>query len=259
MSSPEADVIDKRDAPLVVFREVRKQFGDKVVLDGVNLDVQRGETVAILGPSGGGKTVLLKLLVGLSHADDGEVRFDDVDLARADERRFSAARARIGFVFQASALFDSISVADNIGYALRVRRQGDQAQIAARIAECLDLVGLAGAGPLLPAELSGGMRKRVAVARALATHPELLLYDEPTTGLDPANVRRIARLIRSVRATLRTTGIVVTHDRDLAFAVADRIALLERGRIPWVGSNDEARRLPAALAAFLRGDEQERP
>jgi phospholipid/cholesterol/gamma-HCH transport system ATP-binding protein len=246
--------------PLIVFRDVRKRFGAKVVLDGVDLDVLPRETIAILGPSGGGKTVLIKTLVGLTRVDDGVVRFEDVDLARADERRLRSIRARIGFVFQASALFDSISVAENVGYALRVRAHANPERIAARVAECLELVGMSGSESLLPSELSGGMRKRVAVARALATRPEVLLYDEPTTGLDPANVQRIARLIKFVRESQHTTGVVVTHDRDLVFAVADRVALLMRGRIAWIGSNEEARQPPPPLAAFWSGQgAEERP
>ena len=245
--------------PLIVFAGVRKRFGIKQVLDGVDLTVARGETVALLGASGGGKTVLIKSLVGLTRVDEGVVRFDGIDLARADERVWRSVRARVGFVFQASALFDSISVADNVGYPLRVRGGFSRDEIAARVAECLELVGLGGSGPLQPGELSGGMRKRVAVARALATRPELLLYDEPTAGLDPANVERIARLITSLRATLHTTGIVVTHDRDLALGVADRLALLAGGRIAWLGSNDEARRAPPALAAFWGHAAEARP
>jgi len=245
--------------PLVVFAGVHKRFGDKVVLDGVDLDVGRGETIAIIGASGCGKTVLIKSLVGLTRVDAGSVRFDGIELAGAVERVLAAVRARIGFVFQASALFDSISVADNVGYPLRVRRGARRDEIAARVEECLGLVGLAGSGPLLPAELSGGMRKRVAVARALATRPELLLYDEPTAGLDPANVERIARLITSLRANLHTTSIVVTHDRELALGVADRIALLAGGRIAWLGTNDEARRAPPALATFWGGALEARP
>ena len=247
------------DEPLIVFAGVRKRFGDKQVLDGVDLTVARGETVAILGASGGGKTVLIKSLVGLTRVDAGVVRFEGIDLAAADERVWRPVRARIGFVFQASALFDSISVADNVGYPLRVRGGVAPADVATRVAECLELVGLAGSGPLFPGELSGGMRKRVAVARALATRPELLLYDEPTAGLDPANVQRIAGLITSLRATLHTTGIVVTHDRDLALAVADRLALLAGGRIAWLGSNEEARRTPPALAAFWGSVAEARP
>jgi phospholipid/cholesterol/gamma-HCH transport system ATP-binding protein len=245
--------------PLVVFAGVRKRFGDKVVLDGVDLDVARGETVAIIGASGCGKTVLIKSLVGLTRVDAGSVRFDGIELAGATERVLGEVRARIGFVFQASALFDSITVAENVGYPLRVRPGARRDEIAARVEECLGVVGLAGSGPLLPGELSGGMRKRVAVARALATRPELLLYDEPTAGLDPANVDRVARLITSLRANLHTTSIVVTHDRELALGVADRIALLAGGRIAWLGANDEARREPPALAAFWGATLEARP
>lgn len=243
-------------APLIVFAGVKKRFGDKVVLDGVDLEVARGETVAIIGASGSGKTVLIKALVGLTRVDEGVVRFDDIDLVHADARTMQRVRARIGFVFQAAALFDSITVGDNVAYPLRVRGERDRAAVAARVAECLDLVGMGGTAPLLPGELSGGMRKRVAVARALATRPELLLYDEPTAGLDPSNVRRIAALIQSVRQTQRTTGVVVTHDRDLALAVADRIALLADGRIGWSGSNAEAWQNPPRLTGFWGGVEQ---
>jgi phospholipid/cholesterol/gamma-HCH transport system ATP-binding protein len=235
-------------APLVAFRGVEKRFGQKRVLQGVDLDVGRDETVAIIGASGGGKTVLIKSLVGLTRVDDGVVCFDGIELQRADERTLAGVRARIGFIFQAAALFDSLSVADNVGYPLRIRGV-DRAAIAARVEECLALVDLAGTGPLLPGELSGGMRKRVAIARALATRPELLLYDEPTAGLDPANVHRIAALISSLQK-LHATGLVVTHDRELALAVADRIALLAAGRIAWIGSNAEARGEPPILRAF---------
>ena len=247
------------EGPLIVFAGVQKRFGVKTVLDGVDLAVARGETVAIIGASGCGKTVLIKSLVGLTRVDAGSVRFDGLELAGADERTLAAVRARIGFVFQASALFDSITVAENVGYPLRVRRGARRDEIAARVEECLELVGLAGTGPLFPGELSGGMRKRVAVARALATRPELLLYDEPTAGLDPANVERVARLIESLRAGLHTTSVVVTHDRDLALGVADRIALLAGGRIAWLGTNAEARAAPPALAAFWHGAVEARP
>jgi phospholipid/cholesterol/gamma-HCH transport system ATP-binding protein len=238
--------------PFIAFRGVHKRFGDHIVLDGVDIEARRGETLAILGPSGGGKTVLLKALVGLTTVDAGEIRFGDLDLRRG-QRQLREARARIGFVFQESALFDSISVAENVGYALHLRQQESRQEIAARVAACLALVGLPGAEPLRPAELSGGMRKRVAVARALATHPELLLYDEPTAGLDPPNVRRIARLINSLHNDLQATSVVVTHDRELAFAVADHIALLDQGRIAWRGDNAAAQRMPPPLARFLGG------
>ena len=238
----------------VQFRGARKRFGDKTVLDGVDLEVPSGETLAIIGASGGGKTVLIKALVGLTRLDGGELSFDGIDLVGAGERTWRAVRARIGYVFQASALFDSISVGENVGYALRVRGGATREEIAARVADCLALVGLPGTESLLPGELSGGMRKRVAVARALATRPALLVYDEPTTGLDPANVQRIASIIASLRTTLGTTGIIVTHDRELALGVADRIALLSAGRIAWIGATREALLAPP-LVAFWRGGE----
>jgi phospholipid/cholesterol/gamma-HCH transport system ATP-binding protein len=240
---------------LIEFRGVRKSFGEKRVLDGVDLDVARGETVALMGPSGVGKTVLIKSLVGLMRPDAGTVFFDGTDITRFDERALEPVRRRIGFVFQASALFDSLTVGENVAYPLRVGSPPPPAEVRARVAECLELVGLGGSEPLAPAELSGGMRKRVAIARALATRPEVLLYDEPTVGLDPANVRRIAALIDELHRRFGTTGIVVSHDRDLVFAVADRLALLLQARLAWVGPIEEARaHPPAALQAFLRGE-----
>jgi phospholipid/cholesterol/gamma-HCH transport system ATP-binding protein len=241
--------------PLIELRSIVKRFGEKVVLDGIDLDVARGETVALLGPSGTGKTVLIKTLVGLVRVDGGRVRVGGTDLTRASERDFAPVRRRIGFVFQASALFDSLTVGENVAYPLRIGRPPDPAALSAAVAECLALVGLAGSEPRLPDELSGGMRKRVAIARALANRPDVLLYDEPTVGLDPANVRRIAHLIGDLHARFNTTGIVVTHDRELAFAVSDRIALLLDGRLAWIGRTDDARaRPPPVLVAFFGGE-----
>jgi phospholipid/cholesterol/gamma-HCH transport system ATP-binding protein len=242
---------------LIEYQRVSTRFGPKVVLDGVELSVERGETVALLGPSGGGKTLLLKALVGLMRPDEGQVSFDGVDVPTSPARRLAAVRRRVGFVFQASSLFDSLSVGDNVAYPLRLRRRAERqtpADIARRVDECLSDVGLRGIERLMPEELSGGMRKRVAIARALATRPEALLYDEPTVGLDPANVQRIRALILEVHRRLGATSVVVTHDRELAFGVADRIALLLGGKIAWVGDVATARVAPpAVLADFLRG------
>jgi phospholipid/cholesterol/gamma-HCH transport system ATP-binding protein len=240
--------------PLIRYRGIRKRFGATQVLEGVDLDVARGEIVALMGPSGGGKTVLLKSLVGLVRPDQGKVLFDGRDVVGLSESALEPVRRRIGFVFQSSALFDSLTVAENVGYPLRLGAPLPAAAAQARIGTCLAHVGLAGAEGLWPAELSGGMRKRVAIARALATGPAALLYDEPTVGLDPANVRRIGGLIATLRETLGATALLVTHDRDLAFTVADRVALLWSGRIAWIGEARQARQdPPPPMRVFLSG------
>ncbi len=240
--------------PLIEYTGVRKRFGDKVVLDGVDLSVDRGEIVALLGPSGSGKTVMLKLLIGLLRPDAGHVVFDGVDVPSLDERELRALRRRMGFVFQGAALFDSLSVGENVAYAARVERKMSPGEAARRTDECLRLVGLPGIESLSPQELSGGMRKRVAIARALFTHPEVILYDEPTSGLDPANVRRVARLIRELRDRLNNTALVVTHERDLALDTADRLALLLQAKLAWLGPSTEARSSPPqVLHDFFAG------
>jgi phospholipid/cholesterol/gamma-HCH transport system ATP-binding protein len=240
--------------PLIRYQGVWKAFGDHVVLAGIDLDVARGEITALLGPSGTGKTVLLKLLVGLLRPDAGRVLFDGRDVAAIGERQLAPIRRRIGFVFQGSALFDSLSVEENVAYSLKIPGDRPAQEIRRRVEECLELVGLSGVGGLAPAQLSGGMRKRVALARALASGPEVLLYDEPTVGLDPAAVRRIARLITSLRERLANTAIVVTHDSAVALEVADRVVLLSGGTLAWSGAVEEARRAPPpALVEFLVG------
>jgi phospholipid/cholesterol/gamma-HCH transport system ATP-binding protein len=247
---------------LVVFNGAKKSFGPKRVLDGFSLEVRRGETMALLGRSGTGKSVTLKLLLGLLRPDAGRISFAGHDLTEMSERELSRVRQRMGMVFQGAALFDSLTVAENVAYALRERRvPGDQ--IRERVAECLRMVDLPGTEELLPEQLSGGMRKRVAIARAIATSPELMLYDEPTTGLDPATAHQAIDLIRSLQRRLGVTSIVVTHDMDACFQVADRIALLALGRIVWLGGAEEAQDAPPPelvhfldLASDERGEEK---
>lgn len=218
-------------------RDVWKRFGPKEVFRGVDLDVRRGEVLALLGPSGCGKSVLLKLIIGLLPIDRGEILWGGLHVERATARELALVRRNVGMVFQGAALFDSLSVADNVAYGLRVegRRGVKPDAVAERVAWALDAVGLADAGPLMPAELSGGMRKRVGVARTIALRPEVVLYDEPTTGLDPINSARIGDLIAALRTQLQITSVVVTHDLALASRVADRIALLHEGRVHAVG------------------------
>ncbi len=237
--------------PLVVFDGVDKRFGDKRVLDGFSLEVRHGETMSLLGRSGAGKSVTLKLLLGLLRPDAGRILLAGEDLTRLSERELARARRRMGMVFQGSALFDSLTVADNVAYGLRERRR-PAAEIRGRVAECLRLVDLPGSEGLLPEALSGGMKKRVAIARAIAASPELILYDEPTGGLDPATAHQVTGLICALRGRLGVTSIVVTHDMDACFEVADRIALLARGRVAWLGDGAEAREAPPPeLLQFL--------
>jgi phospholipid/cholesterol/gamma-HCH transport system ATP-binding protein len=242
-------------APLLVVDDVHVELGGRRVLAGLSLALDPGETVCLLGPSGGGKTVLLRAILGLRRPDRGRILFDGVDLASAPEKRLVQARRRIGMVFQGAALFDSMTVGENVAYGLRHgRAQLDDAAIDRRVAESLELVALPGIEPRAPAELSGGMKKRVAIARAIAPGPDLLLYDEPTGGLDPATARRIAELIAWLDHRLGVTSLVVTHDLDLARRAADRIALLEDGRVGWHGPPDDLASPPPPLARFLNGE-----
>jgi phospholipid/cholesterol/gamma-HCH transport system ATP-binding protein len=249
------------DAQTVVeLRGVRKRFGDNVVYHSLDLVVLRGETMCVVGPSGVGKSVMLKLLIGLHHPDGGEVIVDGQNVPTLDAAGLRALRRKVGMLFQGSALFDSLSVGDNVAYGLREHFRWPAKQIHARVAECLDQVGLPGVEELRPADLSGGMKKRVGLARALASAPEVVLYDEPTTGLDPANTRRINELIVSLQERLAVTSVVITHDMHSALAVADRVALLEGGRIVVTVDAEEAQvRPPAPLLTFMRGEPVDEP
>lgn len=222
-----------QDRPLIQFRGVKKRFGSKVVFESLDLEVRRGETLTVLGGSGCGKSVMLKMLIGLLPPDEGSIEFDGADLTTLGRDEFAVVRNRIGMLFQGSALFDSLSVAENVAYGLREHLPGSKhrQEIAERVASVLEMVGLPGTQELMPAELSGGMKKRVALARTIALMPEVLLYDEPTTGLDPPNSARIAELIRELNTKLQVTSIVVTHDMQTAFTVSDRMALLRDGRV----------------------------
>jgi phospholipid/cholesterol/gamma-HCH transport system ATP-binding protein len=220
---------------------VEKRFHHKAVLRGVTLDIRRGETLVVMGGSGCGKSVLLKHLNALLRPDRGEVTVDGVATSRLPEPALTPIRRKVGMLFQMGALFDSLTVGENVAYPLREHQLSPRGGIAGRVRECLTLVDLAGTEHLMPSELSGGMRKRAALARALALEPEALLYDEPTTGLDPVVAARINHLIRDVQRRLGLTAVVVTHDLGSAFFVADRIAFLHDGRIRFIGTPDEAR------------------
>ena len=226
---------------MIVLRDVHKRFGSQVVLDGVDLDVQEGETLALLGPSGTGKSVLLKHSIGLIRPDTGSVVVDDQDVGRLRRKELATLRSRIGYVFQNGALFDSMSVLENVRLGITDgEKYRDEDYARRRVAECLKLVNLAPeVATKFPAELSGGMRKRVGIARAIAGSPKYLLYDEPTSGLDPVNADVIDSLVKRLDNELGVTSVMVTHDVRGAFRTADRLALLTGGRIVQQGTQEE--------------------
>jgi len=227
---------------LISLRDVHKSFNGHPVLRGLNVDVTRRETLCVIGGSGCGKTVMLKLVIGLLRPDQGCILFDGQDLAALEPKAMAKLRTRIGMVFQGSALFDSLTVGENVAFALREHTHLDDETIRDRVAEKLSLVGLVGIEEKKPAELSGGMKKRVAIARATMLNPEILLYDEPTTGLDPVMADVINELIIRTRDTLKTTSVVVTHDMTSAYKVSDRIAMLHEGQVIIDGTPEEIRR-----------------
>ena len=220
--------------------DVHKDFGTKRVLSGFTLDVVEGETMVIIGYSGTGKSVAIKHIVGLLEPDSGQVLVDDLEVPRLPRRELYDLRRRIGYVFQFAALFDSLSIGDNVAMALRKQRVDEQ-EIARRVQEALDLVDLPDVADRFPAELSGGMRKRVGIARAIVGRPKYILYDEPTTGLDPVTSAVIDQLMVRMQQQLGMTSIVITHDMRSAYTVGTRIAMLYNGRVRRVGTVDEIR------------------
>lgn len=242
---------------MIVLRDVCKRFGDLVVLDGVDFEVQRGETMALLGPSGTGKSVLLKHINGLLHPDSGTVNVDGMDVAHLKRKELASLRNRIGYVFQFGALFDSMTVFENIKLGITDDDcVSDKGYCHNRVLECLDLVNLPQmTAEKYPADLSGGMKKRVGLARAIAGQPTYLLYDEPTSGLDPVNADIIDSLVEKLRDELGVTSVVVSHDVRGSFRVSDRIALLSEGRIQALGTPDEIKETDNyAVQQFLERD-----
>jgi phospholipid/cholesterol/gamma-HCH transport system ATP-binding protein len=229
--------------PLIRFSHVTKSFGPKTIYTDLTLELRRGETTTIMGASGSGKSVCLKMLIGLLRADSGSIVFDGDDITQMDERGLHEVRRRIAYLFQGAALFDSLSVGENVAYGLREQfwNTMTDAEIRARASHSLEIVGLPGVEDMRPSDLSGGMKKRVGLARTLALQPEVILYDEPTTGLDPINTGRINHLITGIQAALKLTSIVVTHDMGTAFSVSDRLVMIARGRVLMVGTKDEWR------------------
>jgi phospholipid/cholesterol/gamma-HCH transport system ATP-binding protein len=221
-------------------RGLRKSYDGHEVLKGLNFEVKPGEIFVIMGPSGSGKTVLLRHLVGLEVPDAGDILIDGQALQAPD----AIARYREAMVFQSGALFDSLTVGENVGFYLAEHRLKPPGEIARIVSQMLDLVGLKGTDGKMPGELSGGMTKRVAIARALVVQPQLIFYDEPTSGLDPLSSVAIARVIVSLNKRIHVTSLVVSHDRDLAFGIADRIAVINDGRILTIGTPDQIKRNP---------------
>ena len=244
--------------PLVELRDVWKSFEANQVLRGISLELHRGTTLAVMGGSGAGKTVLLRIIAGLVRPDSGEVSLFGTRIDCMREEAMLALRRRTGFVFQGAALFDSLSVFENVAFPLREHTTLSLGEITDRVHRFLALVGLPDTDGLLPAELSGGMRKRVGIARALVMEPEVVFFDEPTAGLDPTNARLVAELIAELRTGVCDTAIVVTHDIEFADMVADRMAILYHGRFAGLGppaeihrsANPDVRRF---LAGELRG------
>jgi phospholipid/cholesterol/gamma-HCH transport system ATP-binding protein len=234
---------------------LRKSFGTKRVLDGLSLEVPDGSITTIIGGSGSGKSTALKLVIGLLRPDDGEVWVDGVRVDTLEGDELYDMRRKIGFVFQFAALFDSMTIGDNVAMGLRRAGELDEPAIQARVHESLALVDLDGVEDRFPSELSGGMKKRAGVARAVAQRPRYLLYDEPTTGLDPITVTVIDRLILRMRDELGVTSLVITHDMDSAYRISDRIAMLHEGRVRWEGTPDEIQVADdAAVQGFIRGE-----
>ncbi len=241
---------------MIQFNNIEKSFEDNKVLNGLSLQVKTGETLVILGRSGCGKSVLLKILLGLIPPDRGEVWIDGVNVTHLDERELIPVRKKIGMLFQGSALFDSLSVGENIAYTLHEHTRLNQTEIDAKVAEALHFVDLQNIEHLMPSELSGGMRKRVALARAMVLQPHVMLYDEPTTGLDPITATTINALIRKTQEQLGATSVVVTHELESAFSVADRIAVINEGRIIAIDQKDNIRNLDNEFVkSFLAGSQ----
>jgi phospholipid/cholesterol/gamma-HCH transport system ATP-binding protein len=238
------DTPDRRSHPrdvFVEFRDVHKAYGPKTVLRGANLNVYRGEVLVILGGSGTGKSVTLRHMLGLEEPDAGRILVEEEDITDLPEEELYRVRKKFGMLFQSGALFDSMTVFENIAFPLREHTDMSDEEIARAVREKLELVNLPNTEHLMPVDLSGGMRKRVGLARSIVLDPKMILYDEPTTGLDPITSQKINELIIDLQSKLNVTSVVVTHDIQSAFSVGDRIAFLNEGMFEWVGSIQSAR------------------
>ncbi len=243
---------------IFVIENLCKSYGSKPVLENLSFEVERGECFVILGRSGSGKSVTLRQLNGLEKPDSGAVFFDGTDITGLSERELVPVRLRVAMLFQGGALFDSMSVYENVAFPIREHTRLTESEIGRSVREKLAAVRLEGIESRLPATLSGGMKKRVALARSLALDPEVVLFDEPTTGLDPMTSATIANLIQAARRSYEVTSVVVTHDLALARTVADRLGFIESGRFRFLGTWSEAESSPdSLLARFLAGEEED--
>ena len=224
---------------MIKIKNVFKSFEDRLVLNNISLDIEDGDTMVVMGASGCGKSVLLKLIVGLLKPDEGEIWIEDKEISKLSEKKMDEVRKNIGMVFQSGALFDSLTVGENVAFSLVRRTNMSKSEIDKTVAEKLEMVGLYDIENMMPSELSGGMRKRVSLARAISMNPQIVLYDEPTTGLDPLMSDEINTLIRKLHDELKVTSIVVTHDMKSAFTVGTKMAMLKNGEIVASGTPDE--------------------
>lgn len=240
---------------IIEISNLTKKLRNQFVLNGLNLNIREGETIVLVGQSGTGKSVLLKHLTGLMYADEGSILINGKNMTTASEREWNPVRSSIGMLFQNGAIFDSLTVGQNLLFTLdHLASSMTEKEKDKRILYCLDVVGLGGLENIMPSELSGGMRKRAALARAIATKPEIILFDEPTTGLDPIMTALVDELIIDVKKELGTTFVIVTHDMDSAQRVADRIALLFQGKIIFLGTVEELQRTDNPfMLQFLQG------
>lgn len=241
---------------VISLRQLNITFGTHTVLDNIDLDVYKGETLAVLGPSGTGKSTVLRSMIGLLEPDGGQIFIQGEDVSGLDEDGWNRLRMKMGMVFQYSAMFDFLTVGENVAFGLRQHTDKSDEEIQGIVTQMLDLVGLPGTQDLYPAELSGGMKKRVGLARAIAVKPEIVLYDEPTAGLDPIMSRNISRLIKKTQEQLHVTSVLVTHDMQSAFYAADRVAMLYEGHIVAIGTAEEMKNSTNPIVkAFIEGRE----
>jgi len=244
--------------PFIRVRGLKQQFGDLQVLRGIDLDIHRGETLVILGGSGGGKSVFLKHLPGLLRPSAGSIRIDGKEIAHLKERELGEARKKVSIMFQAGALFDSLTVSQNVAFPLREAGLRDEEEIRERVSSALEIVRLPGQEDKLPSDLSGGMRKRVALARAVVDRPACVLFDEPHAGLDPVTADSIDHLIKDLQRSHNITNVVVTHEMRSVFRIADRVVYLKEGLVYWIGTPAELERTrDPELRAFIEGDSGE--
>lgn len=243
---------------LIEYKKIQKRFGKQVIYTDLNLSIQQGETLTIIGGSGTGKSVMLRMLIGLLRPDSGDIFYDGEEISRFNDTHFLPVRKQISMLFQGGALFDSLNVYENIAYPLRMHFKMKRQEMKEVVALNLERVGLPGIEQKMPSELSGGMQKRVGLARALATNPRVMLYDEPTTGLDPINVTLINQLICKLQRELKITSLVVTHDMQSAYEISDRLAMLWDQKIIYQGTVDEIQKTSNTIVQrFINGVAEE--